>query len=71
MAHDNAKIATIIRRSLEEFNAVKPGTVYFDETTDHLYELFQKERSCYFVATMLPVQEYILQKICQTKPVNW
>ena len=52
MAHDNAKIATIIRRSLEEFNAVKPGTVYFDETTDHLYELFQKERSCYFVATI-------------------
>ena len=52
IADDNAKIASIIRRSLEEFNAVKPGTVYFDETTDHLYELFQQERSCYFVATI-------------------
>ena len=49
---DNAKIASIIRNSLEEFNAVKPGTVYFDETTDHLYELFRQERSCYFVATI-------------------
>lgn len=52
MAGDNAKLATIIRSSLEDFNAVKPGTVYFDETTDHLYELFQQERSCYFVATI-------------------
>jgi len=52
IADDNAKIALIIRKSLEEFNAVKQDTVYFDETTDHLYELFQKERSCYFVATI-------------------
>lgn len=52
IADDNAKIAAIIRRSLEDFNAVKQGTVYFDETTDHLYELFQAERSCYFVATI-------------------
>lgn len=52
IADDNAKIAAIIRRSLEDFNAVKQGTVYFDETTDHLYELFQAERSSYFVATI-------------------
>ncbi len=52
IASDNTKLAAIIRRSLEDFNAVKPGTVYFDETTDHLYELFQQERSCYFVATI-------------------
>ena len=52
MAADNAKLAAIIRSSLEDFNAVKQGTVYFDETTDHLYELFQQERSCYFVATI-------------------
>jgi putative acetyltransferase len=52
IADDNAKLATIIRGSLEEFNAVKPGTVYFDETTDHLYDVFQAERSCYFVATI-------------------
>lgn len=52
IANDNATMATIIRRSLEDFNAVKQGTVYFDETTDHLYELFQEERSCYFVAAI-------------------
>jgi len=52
IASDNAKLASIIRSSLEDFNAVKEGTVYFDETTDNLYELFQQERSCYFVATI-------------------
>lgn len=52
IANDNATMATIIRRSLEDFNAVKQGTVYFDETTDHLYELFQEEKSCYFVAAI-------------------
>ena len=39
---DNASIAKIIRSSLEEFGANKPGTVYSDVTTDHLYELFQE-----------------------------
>lgn len=48
---DNAAIASIIRKALEEFNANRPGTVYFDESTDHLYELFQSEpQSAYFVA---------------------
>lgn len=47
---DNAQMAQIIRRSLEEFGAAKEGTVYFDATTDHLFELFQKEKSHYFVA---------------------
>jgi putative acetyltransferase len=48
---DNAIIASIIRAALEEFGANKPGTVYFDETTDHLYELFQKHQLCaYFIA---------------------
>jgi len=37
---DNAAIAKIIRNSLEEFNAVKKGTVYFDVSTDHLSKLF-------------------------------
>ena len=35
---------------LTEFNANKPGTVYFDATTDNLFELFQKEKSVYYVA---------------------
>lgn len=48
---DEKPLAKIIRSSLEEFGAAKPGTVYFDPTTDHLYEVFSKNRSAYFVAT--------------------
>ncbi|MDE3251722.1 MAG: GNAT family N-acetyltransferase [Bacteroidota bacterium] len=48
---DDAVMASIIRRSLEEFGANRPGTVYFDESTDHLFSLFQeKPGSAYFVA---------------------
>lgn len=48
---DNVAIAHIIRRSLEEFGANRPGTVYFDDSTDHLFELFQSTpRSAYFIA---------------------
>jgi putative acetyltransferase len=46
---DNSAMADIIRSSLLEFNAAKPGTVYFDETTDHLSDVFTKNRSAYFV----------------------
>ena len=48
---DNVAMAGIIRTTLEEFGANHPGTVYFDEATDHLYEVFsQNLRSIYFVA---------------------
>jgi putative acetyltransferase len=47
---DNPLIAAIIRKCLEEFNANKCGTVYFDDSTDHLYELFQTPNSVYFIA---------------------
>lgn len=48
---DNAALARIIRTTLEEFGANKPGTVYFDETTDYLYELFSgRPHSVYHVA---------------------
>lgn len=46
---DNSQIANIIRNSLKEFNAAKPGTVYFDETTDNLSEVFKAKRSAYYV----------------------
>lgn len=46
---DNAILADIIRRTLAEFGANHPGTVYYDPTTDALYELFRKPRSAYFV----------------------
>jgi putative acetyltransferase len=49
-ASDNETLALIIRNTLAEFSANHPGTVYFDAATDHLYELFQKEASAYFVA---------------------
>ena len=47
---DNAPLAIIIRNALKEFGADKPGTVYFDESTDHLFELFRQEKAAYFVA---------------------
>lgn len=47
---DNERLAQIIRNTLEEFKANKPGTVYFDDRTDHLYEVFKSAGSIYFVA---------------------
>jgi putative acetyltransferase len=48
---DNAALARAVRDTLAEFGAAKPGTAYYDEATDHLYELFsQTPRSAYFVA---------------------
>ena len=47
---DNTTIAKIIRDTLTEFKANKPGTVFFDDSTDHLYELFRETGSGYFIA---------------------
>jgi putative acetyltransferase len=47
---DNATMASIIRRTLTEFGADKPGTVYFDPTTDDLFKLFSAPDSAYFIA---------------------
>ena len=49
---DNAAIANIIRRSLEEFGANHPGTVYFDEATDQQFEVYQTPGSCYNVVEL-------------------
>jgi len=49
---DNTGIARVIRTTLEEFGANKPGTVYFDDSTDHLYELFQVSSAIYHVALL-------------------
>ena len=46
---DNKALASVIRNTLAEFNAHKPGTVYFDTTTDKLSEVFQTPNSVYFV----------------------
>ncbi|HLN75174.1 MAG TPA: GNAT family N-acetyltransferase [Prolixibacteraceae bacterium] len=47
---DNAELAVIVRNTLAEFGANVPGTVYFDPTTDALFELFQAPKSAYFIA---------------------
>jgi putative acetyltransferase len=49
---DNAILAKIIRDTLAEFGANHPGTVYYDETTDALFEVFQNQNSKYFVAEL-------------------
>ena len=49
---DNVELAKVIRAALTEFGANKPGTVYFDPTTDALYELFRTPGSFYYVATI-------------------
>lgn len=49
---DNQVLAGIIRDTLEEFGANHPGTVYFDKTTDALYELFGQPCAQYFVAVL-------------------
>jgi len=49
---DDTTLAKIIRETLTEFKANKPGTVYYDETTDHLSDTFKTNRSIYFVAEM-------------------
>ncbi len=49
---DNAALAKIIRSTLTEFGANHPGTVYYDDATDHLFEVFQQPASFYFIATI-------------------
>ena len=48
---DNAALALLIRTTLKEFGANHPGTVYYDPTTDILFQQFQNApRSVYYVA---------------------
>jgi putative acetyltransferase len=50
---DNKALAVIIRDTLTEFGANHPGTVYYDPTTDSLYEFFKRTGSVYFVVEAL------------------
>lgn len=47
---DNPFLAVIVRDTLAEFGANHPNTVYYDPTTDTLYEVFRHPLSAYFVA---------------------
>ncbi len=49
---DNPYLAKIVKDTLAEFGANHPNTVYYDPTTDALFELFQKKGAAYFVAEM-------------------
>jgi putative acetyltransferase len=48
--NDNREIADLIRAVFREFGVDRPGTVYTDPTTDHLYELFRQSQSVYWIA---------------------
>jgi len=47
---DNPFLSKIVKGTLAEFGANHPNTVYYDPTTDALYELFQEKGAAYFVA---------------------
>jgi putative acetyltransferase len=47
---DNKQIADLIRSVFREFKIDKPGTVYFDPTTDNLFTLFCTPGSEYWIA---------------------
>ncbi len=49
---DNPALAKIVRDTLAEFGANHPNTVYYDPTTDTLFEVFQTARSKYFIAEL-------------------
>lgn len=49
---DNAAIAAVIRNTLTEFGAAKPGTAYYDKATDHMYASFQLPGSRYHVGLL-------------------
>jgi len=47
---DNKPLAELIRNVFREFKIDRPGTVYTDPTTDHLFELFSRPDAVYWVA---------------------
>ncbi|SFG65197.1 GNAT family N-acetyltransferase [Pedobacter insulae] len=46
---DDAAVGKLIKNVLTEFKANKPGTAYFDESTNHLSILFKDSKSAYWV----------------------
>ena len=47
---DNKDLADLIRTVFREFKIERPGTVYFDPTTDDLFKLFETPGSKYWIA---------------------
>lgn len=46
---DDVAVGQLIRTVLTEFKANKPGTAYYDDSTNHLSTLFVNPRSAYWV----------------------
>ena len=46
---DDAQLGKLIKSVLTEFKANKPGTAYFDESTDHLSTIFNIPKTAYWV----------------------
>jgi len=46
---DDAALSKLIKSVLTEFKANKPGTAYFDESTNHLSVVFENPKSVYWV----------------------
>ena len=46
---DDAEMGKLIKSVLTEFKANKPGTAYFDESTDYLSTVFTEVKSAYWV----------------------
>jgi len=49
---DNPALAKVVKDTLAEFGANHSNTVYYDPTTDTLFEVFQTPRSKYFLAEL-------------------
>jgi putative acetyltransferase len=47
---DNSELAEVIRTVFREYKIDRPGTVYYDPTTDNLFKLFRTPRSEYWIA---------------------
>jgi putative acetyltransferase len=47
---DNIELARLIRTVFREFKIDRPGTVYFDPTTNNLHRLFSTPGSIYWIA---------------------
>lgn len=46
---DDAELSKLIKSVLSEFKANKPGTAYYDESTNHLSTVFENTKSVYWV----------------------
>jgi putative acetyltransferase len=46
---DDAELGKLIKSVLTEFKANKPGTAFYDESTDHLHAVFETPNAAYWV----------------------